>query len=97
CVKLPVKSSDERVLAIFCVHLNREHCFNLGMVHVAELLIMHCAADVIERTRQTDELTRRADKLRKQIPTAEQLNQQVHDKDWAEARHVLYEDLSQRA
>lgn len=97
CVKLPVTSWDGHILGMFCIHLNREYCFNLGMVHVAELLIERCAAFEVERTRHPDEMTRRAEKLRNKIPTPEYLNEQVRDKDWADARHFLYEDLSKRA
>jgi signal transduction histidine kinase/transcriptional regulator with GAF, ATPase, and Fis domain len=97
CVKLPVTSWDGRVLGVLCVHLNRVCCFNLGMIHVAELLIERCAAVEIERARQPDEMTRRADRLRKMIPTASKLSEDVRDKKWADARHFLYQDLSQRA
>jgi|GEM_PF-4638051 len=98
CIKLPVITWDGNVIGIFCVHLPYPFCFNLGLVHVAELLISQCAAVEVDRARQPDALTRRAEELRRWIPTYEELRQKIDENGpLADARRVLYQSLSEMA
>ncbi|MEM9354706.1 MAG: GAF domain-containing sensor histidine kinase [Pseudomonadota bacterium] len=107
--KLPVRTGTRSVIGLVCVRLKAPFTFNLGLVHVAQVLTDRLVTTEVERARRVDASMLQADRFRELIPSPDELRQLIDDPAAAidgeselsgflgRARHRLYEDLTRRA